>query len=437
MTPLPLKEARERVQALQVKLYRAAKDQQNLRFYSLWDKVNRDEVLIVAWNEVRQNRGAPGVDAQTIDEIEKHVGVDKYLEEVQNELRRHVYKVLPVRRVYIPKADGKSKRPLGIPTVRDRVVQAAVRLVIEPIFEAGFSDCSYGFRPGRSAKDASVVIRKWLNFGLENVLDADIQSYFDTIPHDGLMNCVGQRIADGSVLRLIRAWLRAGVLEKGEVQPTELGTPQGGVISPLLANIYLDQLDKSFEKLGLCRKGLGEARLVRYADDFVVLCAGPVEPVRIKVQAILEELGLTLKMEKTREVKAEDGLEFLGFRCSRRKSEQHKKRITLILPSQKSEKRARESIRALVGRHMLHVEPIRVVERLNQFLRGWTNYYKHTNAAQSFQKLQNYCNQKVRRYLQRRKLRKGHGYKAYPNGYLYGVLKLENIAYGRLERVRS
>jgi RNA-directed DNA polymerase len=437
MTPLTVKDAREKVQDLQVKLYRAAKDQPNLRFYSLWDKVNRDDVLIVAWNEVRQNRGAPGMDAQTIDEIEKHIGVGKFLEEIQNELRRHAYKVLPVRRVYIPKADGKSKRPLGIPTVRDRVVQAAVRLVIEPIFEAGFLDCSYGFRPGRSAKDASIVIQKWLNFGLENVLDADIQSYFDTIPHDRLMKCIEQRIADGSVLRLIRAWLKAGVLEKGKVHPTELGTPQGGVISPLLANIYLDQFDKVFGGIGLGKYGLGEARLVRYADDFVILCARQAEPIRIKVQAILENLGLSLKIEKTRVVKAEDGFDFLGFRFIRRESKQRQRRRTLILPSQKSKMRARESVRALVGNHMLHVKPIRVVERLNQFLRGWTNYYKHTNATESFGKLQAYSNNKVRRYLRRRKAQTGYGYKDYPNSYLYGVLKLENIAYGRLERVWS
>jgi len=432
----PLQEAREKVQALQAKLYRAAKDRPDQRFHSLWDKVTRQDVLMVAWEEVKRNQGAPGVDAQTIGKIVS-CGEQRFLEELREELRCNTYRARPVRRVYIPKADGKSRRPLGIPTVKDRVVQAAVRLVIEPIFEAGFSDCSYGYRPGRSAKDASVVIRKWLNFGLENVLDADIASFFDSIPHEGLMQCLQRRVADGSVLHIIRAWLRAGVLEGGEVRPTELGTPQGGVISPLLANIYLDQFDKAIEALGLGRQGPGEARLVRYADDFVILSSGPVDVIRRKVQEILQGLGLTLKTEKTREVKAEEGFDFLGFRFERRFSKRHGKRITLVHPTPKAEKRARETIRELVGRHTLHIKPARVIQGLNQFLIGWTNYYRHTNARESFQRVQDYCNIKVRRYLRRRKAMKGYGWKAYPNSYLHGILGLEFIASGRLERVWS
>ena len=436
MNPPPLKEARESVQALQAKLYRAAKDQPDLRFRSLWDKVMREDVLLVAWDEVRQNKGAPGVDNQTIEEILIY-GVERFLEELREELRQKSYRTLPVRRVYILKADGKSKRPLGIPAIRDRVTQAAVRLVIEPIFEAGFLDCSYGFRPGRSTKDASVAIRKWLNFGLEHVLDADIAAFFDSIPHDRLMKRVERRIADMGVLRLIRAWLRAGVLEDGKVRPTEQGTPQGGVISPLLANIYLDQFDKAFEGLGLGKKGRKQAKLVRYSDDFVILSAEPVWTIRRKVHAILQELGLSLKMEKTRVVKAEEGFDFLGFRCVRKNSEQHGKRITLIFPTKKAEERAREAIRARVGRQTLHEKPPDVIERLNQFLRGWTNYYRHTNAAEAFQRLQDYCNWKVRRYLQRRKERKGAGYQKYTNQFLYEILGLEYIARGRLERVWS
>ena len=436
MTPLTMKEAREHVQALQTKLYRAAKDQPDLRFRSLWDKVMREDVLLVAWDEVRKNKGAPGVDDQTIGEI-LISGVNPFIEEIRDELRQKNYRVLPVRRVYIPKADGKSKRPLGIPTIRDRVVQAAVRLVIEPIFEACFLDCSYGYRPGRSAKDASVIIRKWLNFGLGNILDADIAQFFDTIPHDRLMKCVERRIVDKGVLNLIRAWLRAGVIEDGKLQPTEMGTPQGGVISPLLANIYLDQFDKAFEKLGLCKKGPSEARLVRYADDLVILSAKPVWTIRRKVHSILQELELSLKMEKTRVVKAEEGFDFLGFRCLRKQERNHGRRITLIFPTQNAEKRARETIRTLVGPHMLHVKPPRVIEGLNRFLIGWTNYYQHTNATEAFKRTQDYCNQKVRRYLRRRKARKGYGWKDYPNSYLYGVLKLECIAQGRLERVWS
>lgn len=436
MTPLSLKKAKERVQALQAKLYRAAKDQPDLRFRSLWDKVMREDVLLVAWDEIRQNKGAPGVDDQTIGEI-LLFGVDLFLNELREELRLKRYNVLPVRRVYIPKSDGKTLRPLGIPTVRDRVVQAAVRLVIEPIFEAGFSNCSFGYRPGRSAKDASEEIRKWLTFGLENVLDADIAKFFDTIPHDRLMKCVEKRIVDGSVLSLIKAWLRTGVFEDGKVHPTDAGTPQGGVISPLLANIYLDQFDKAFKELELGRKGPKEARLVRYADDFVILSAAPVWTIRRKVHAILQDLGLELNMEKTRVVKVEEGFDFLGFRCLRKYSQKHGKKITLLFPTSKAEQRAREAIRERIGPHMLHVKPGKVIESLNQFLRGWTNYYRHVNASKTFGKLQAYCNMKVGRYLQRRKGRKGAGWKKYPNRYFYNVLKLECIAIGRLERVWS
>lgn len=433
MTPMTLKKAREKVQALQAKLYRAAKDQPNLRFRSLWDKVMREDVLLVAWSEVRSNKGAPGIDDQTIGEI-LHKGVGPFLRGIQEELRRKEYRVLPVRRVYIPKADGKGERPLGIPTVRDRVVQAAVRIVIEPIFEAGFLDCSFGYRPGRSAKDASEEIRKWLTFGLENILDADIAKFFDSIPHDRLIRCVEKRIVDGGVLSLIRAWLRAGVLEDGLVRPTELGTPQGGVISPLLANIYLDQFDKAFVDLGLCKKGPNEARLVRYADDLVILSAKPVWNIRRKVQAILQEMGLSLQMEKTRVVMAEEGFDFLGFRFLRTNSMKHRKRITIALPTSKAEKRAREAIRQRVGPHMLYKKPCEVVENLNNFLRGWTNYYRHINASKAFGRLQAYCNWKICRYLQRRKGHKGAGVGKYPNRYLYGVLKLECIAMGRLVR---
>jgi group II intron reverse transcriptase/maturase len=429
-----LQEARERVQALQAKLYRTAKDQPDLRYYSLWDKVTSKDVLIVAWDEVMKNQGAPGVDAQTIGEIVSY-GVWRFIEELRMELRRRTYRAQPVRRVYIPKADGKSTRPLGIPTVKDRVVQAAVRLVIEPIFEAGFSDCSYGYRPSRSARDASLAIRKWLNFGLENVLDADIASFFDSIPHDRLMECLQRRIVDGSVLRLIRAWLRAGALENGEVRPTEQGTPQGGVISPLLANIYLDQFDKAFEALGLGRRGTKETKLVRYADDLVILSKQSVDAVRKKVQEILQGLELTLNEEKTRAVMAEEGFDFLGFRFIRRFSKRHGKRITFFFPTPKAEKRARETIRALVGRHMFYVKPPEVIEGLNRFLIGWTNYYRHTNSAKAFRRLQMYCNSKVRRYLRQRKAKKGYGWNDYPDDYLHEILGLERIASGRLVRV--
>lgn len=435
MTPLSSSTgtAAEQVQALQATLCQAAKSAPERRFYSLYDKVYRDDVLLVAWEQVRENRGAAGVDGQTIGEIEA-AGVEGFLREIQQELREHRYRVPPVRRVFIPKPDGRQ-RPLGIPTVRDRVVQQAVRLVLEPIFEAGFSDRSYGYRPSRSARDATLAISKWLNFGLEHVLDADIASFFDSIPHDPLMKRVERRIADGSILSLLRRWLRAGVLQEGEVHPTAQGTPQGGVISPLLANIYLDQLDKAFEGWGVTERGPREAALVRYADDFVILSQAPVWGLRRKVHRQLQEMGLELKLEKTRVVKAEEGFDFLGFRFVKVPVKKHRRgRVILFSPTSKSVQRAKEEVRERLGRGQMSEPVEEVVRRVNWFLRGWSNYFRHSNASRAFKLVQEYVNEKLRRFLQRRRQKRGQGFHRWTEAYLYAVLKLENIAIGRTVR---
>ncbi len=416
----------EQVQALQAALYRAAKAAPDRRFYSLWDKVFRDDVLTEAWKQVRRNRGAPGVDHQAIETIE-NAGVAEFLKEIQMELRGHRYRVPPVRRVYIPKPDG-TERPLGIPTVRDRVVQAAVRIVLEPIFEAGFADCSYGYRPGRSAHDAVSAVDKWLNFGMEHVLDADIASFFDSIPHDRLMKTVERRVSDGKVLNLLRRWLRAGVLEEGTVRPTEQGTPQGGVISPLLANIYLDQLDKAMERWGRRPDGWRSAAVVRYADDFVVLSTEPVWNLRRKVQALLTELGLTLKLEKTRVVRADEGFDFLGFRFMKRRATSNRLgRKVRYFPSPRSMQRARERIRERIGPRRLMKTVEDAVRDVNVFLVGWSAYFGHGDAKPQLYGLQDYVKGKMRRFLQRRREAHGGGFRAWPDEYLYRVLRLENI----------
>ena len=410
----------EHIQELQRKLCQKAKQDSEFRFYALYDKVYRKDILEHAYRLVKANKGAPGIDGITFEGIEEQ-GAERYLEEIAEELRNKTYKPSPVRRVYIPKPDG-GKRPLGIPTIKDRVVQMAVKLVIEPIFEADFQDCSYGFRPGRDAHQAMDDVSLQLRCKNTQVIDADITKYFDAIPHDKLLKAAAKRIVDKNILRLIKMWLKAPAVEEENGKRTfkgnDKGTPQGGVISPLLANIYLNALDVAMKM----------TRLVRYADDLVVLCRYNVHKTYGRMADVLESLGLALSAEKTRIIDAtHEGFTFLGFTLRIAKSPRTGKTFPLIVPSKKAVGRIRKEIKEATRRRNLALPEEVTIARLNMALRGWVNYFYYGNCSKTLVHLKHYTEDRVRTYLSRKHRLRGRGYSKYPNGYLYENLGLYRI----------
>ena len=396
----------DKVRQLQRRLWVAAKRSPERRFHALVDRIYRRDVLWEAWRRVKKNRGAAGVDQETLARVEQY-GVERMLDELHVALRAGTYRPQPVLRRYIPKADGR-RRPLGIPTVRDRVAQMATTLVLEPIFEADFRASSYGFRPKRSATQALETLRVHGARGGNHVLDADIRDYFGSIDHAKLLKLVALRISDRRVLKLLRQWLAAGVMEEGQWRTTIAGTPQGGVISPLLSNIYLHVLDRVWEDR--CAH-LGT--LVRYADDFVVMCdtQKAVEDSRQRVSAVLTRLGLELHPEKTRTVdlsRGSGGFDFLGCHLHKRMSgpiwERTQQRVYFLhrWPSQRAMVRVRARVRALTSRSRCHEDLRRVIAEVNPVLRGWAQYFATGNAADKFTEIDTYVAERLRGLLLKR-----------------------------------
>jgi group II intron reverse transcriptase/maturase len=403
----------DKVRELQRTLYRAAKADPGRRFHALYDKVHRGDVLERAWELGRANRGAAGIDRQTIADVEQY-GVSRLLDELAADLWEGRWRPLPARRVLIEKPGREELRPLSIPAVRDRVVQAAAKIVIEPIFEADFLPCSFGFRPKRSAHDALQVLidqswrcRRW-------VLETDIADCFEAIPHSGLMAAIEERVSDRHLLKLLRAMLRAGVMQDGAVHRHATGTPQGEVLSPVLCNVYLHRLDRQWAK-----RGTGV--LVRYADDLLVLCHSKreAEAALASLRSIVAELGLELKQAKTRIVhlrEGGEGLDFLGFHHRWVRGNTPRSRHLCFLarwPSRQATRHARDRIREITDRRRLRVAVDDVVQDVNRFLRGWAGYFRYGNSARQFNKINHYALDRIARFVAKRhKGSRGYGWKA-------------------------
>jgi RNA-directed DNA polymerase len=420
--------APDKVRKLQITLYRKAKSKPEYRFWSLYGEVQRADVLAAAWRRVKANAGAAGVDGVTIEELAADAQVETaWLAALREELHRKTYRPAPVRRVKIPKASG-GYRGLGIPTVKDRVVQMAVYLVLMPIFEADFHPRSFGFRPGRSAHQAVEEIREALRIGKTAVVDADMAQYFDTIPHRKLMQQVARRVSDGMILKLIKAWLRAPILEEEEgggrkMKANPCGTPQGGVISPLLANIYLHPLDE--EVNDRCQQ---KPWMIRYADDLVILCR-PREGrwMKERLARWLRSRGLALNETKTRVLQScESSFEFLGFTF---RWQQSKKGTPYVHtePSPAAEQALRERVRELTRRHTTWKATGKIVREINQVTRGWSNYFALAHYHRNFGQMNYFIAHRLRQWLWRKHGNPSGKYERWPDRELFATYGLYHL----------
>jgi RNA-directed DNA polymerase len=417
----------DRVERLRKKLYEKAKREPDFRFYSLYDKVCWIETLERAYRQAKANAGAAGVDGVRFEDIEAY-GVERWLAELRQELVEETYRAHPVRRVMIPKPGG-GERPLGIPTIRDRVAQTAVVLILEPIFEADYEDNVYAYRPERSAHDALAEVRKRLYEGQQHVVDADVTQYFDTIPHAELLQSVARRVADGKILHLLKLWLKSPVEERDERgnrrmiggKKSKQGTPQGGVISPLLANIYINRLLRHWRKTGACER-LG--RIVSYADDFVILCASrrQAEASLLQVSRWLEKLGLTIHPTKTRLCCArEESFDFLGYTFGPARHWRTGKRHITAQPSKKAQKRLKEKVNTLLHRGNPTPWP-ELRTRLNRLLTGWAEYFSFGHILHAYSAVRWHVGERVRRFLCRRHKLRVAGTARFGFGEVYGEM---------------
>lgn len=417
----------DKVRELQNKLYRKAKSEPEFRFYLLYDKVYREDVLVRAWMLAKANDGAPGVDGQSFEDIESE-GVMGWLDGIRKDLRDKTYKPQPVRRVLIPKPGG-GERPLGIPTIRDRVVQTAAKLILEPIFEADLEPSAYGYRPNRSAQDAIQEVDKLLYKGYTDVVDADLSKYFDTIPHSELLQCVAKRVVDKHMLHLVKMWLKVPVEEREEKtgkkrltggKDNDRGTPQGGVISPLLANLYMNRMLKGWKQ-----RDRGEqfrASIVNYADDFVILSRGKATEALEWTRSVVTRLGLTLNEKKTsiRDARRER-FDFLGYSFGPHFSRRTGREYIGYSPSKKSLKRIREK----VGEHLEanNVKPWdEVRDQLNRKLKGWKAYFGLGSPWKAFEALDQHVEERVRHFLRRRHKVQSQGTRQFSMKRIYGEL---------------
>ena len=424
------------VQKLQAALHAKAKGDSNYRFYSLYDKLYRTDVLWAAWRRCRANGGVPGVDGQTFADIEEY-GVNKWLEELAEELKEKTYQPQAVRRVYIPKADGKQ-RPLGIPTIKDRTVETAVLIVLEPIFEADLQDEQYAYRAERSALDAVQAVHKLLNSGNTEVVDGDLSGYFDSIPHAELMRCVARRVSDKAILHLIQLWLDAPVEEKdarGQVHRTTRnkdegrGSPQGAPISPLLANLYMRRFVLGWKTLGHERQL--QARIVNYADDFVICCRGTAEQAGAAMRDMMRRLKLTVNEKKTKTCCVPDEtFDFLGYTFGRCYSTRTGRPYLGTRPAAKKIRKLCESISEQTRRRYTPLDPEEMVGRLNRQLRGWANYFCLGPVSKAYRAVDAHVTKRLRQWLCAKHKEPGQGTSRFPDEYLYqtvGLVRLPDL----------
>jgi RNA-directed DNA polymerase len=430
-------ETPEKIRTLQKGLYAKAKAEPAFRFYLLYDKVYREDILHHAYRLARHNGGAPGVDGVSFSDIEAR-GLEEWLASLRGDLRKQSYKPSPVRRVMIPKPGG-GERPLGIPTLRDRVVQTAAKLVLEPIFEADLSDSAYGYRAGRSAKDAVERVHRALCDGHTDVVDADLSKYFDTIPHDQLMKSLARRVSDGKMLKLIKAWLKTPVEETDERgnrrmtggKRSRMGTPQGGVISPLLANIYMNRFLRVFLERGKDREY--SARLVSYADDFVILSRGEAEAALTWTRRVMGAIGLSLNETKTCVRNArEEHFDFLGYTFGPERYRKDGHWYLAAKPSKKAVQRLKAKVRLQLrpGNQRPRTE---VVRDLNRLLRGWANYFSYGSRLVAYRTVDNYVCERVRHFLKRRHKVPTRGTRRFRADTIFGdlgVLRLRTVHVG-------